>query len=323
MNNNHISINYSKASTIVRRRTQTRTSTTSSGGYQNWRLEAEAFLIKIAGPQSKQAMEVSLSMWAPATWRARMSLLRRIRSRGLITPQSVVDCLAALPVSCQTKLTYAKGMSAILGLLGVSTLPLRIFIKGLRAMGACVPIHQATPITRSQIDTVMSALPERPAAAVWLAWATSSRWTEAASVSRSMLVECCPNRVIVNWGQHTKSTRLNPFTPSQYAVLEGEVARRVYRAMRLLPRNEPLSTWSSDRLNRVLRRVLGSGYSSHSIKRGAVTTLLRAVASGHIPIEMVSRLAKHATLQSTLRYAEGSSATALALGTQRVTALLA
>eukprot|EP00760_Papus_ankaliazontas_P009569 PhM_4_TR14103/c3_g1_i2/m.95358 len=291
-------------------------------GSHDWKHEAEAFIVQIAGPQTVQALNVSLSMWAPSTWKARMSLLRRIRSRGPLTPQKVVDCLAALPVSHQTKLTYAKGMAAILGLLGVSTLPIRIFIKGLRAMGASIPIHQATPITRSQVTTIMSVLPQRPAAAVWLAWATSSRWTEAAAVSRSMLIECCPNRVIINWGQRTKSTRLNPFTPSQYVVMEGAVAARVYRVMKSLSMREPLTTWSSDRLNRVMKRVLGNGYSTHSIKRGAVTTLLRAVAAGRIPIEMVSRLAKHASLQSTLRYAEGNSATALALGTQRVTALL-
>jgi hypothetical protein len=85
---------------------------------------------------------------------------------------------------------------------------------------------------------------------------------------------------------------------------------------------EALTDMTTDQVSAKLKAMFGDGYSSHSIKHGAVTRLLSLVQDGNISLAEVMRLSKHKELNTTLRYAGDPISTAKALGTQAATALL-
>ena len=124
------------------------------------------------------------------------------------------------------------------------------------------------------------------------------------------------------WGHKTKTTKAHPFRPDTMVVIEGAYTNQIYQYLRCLSPNTHISTLSSMEITRFFRRHLGRGYSSHSIKRGAIHQLMEHVAGKRITLEEVMRIANHRQLPSLLRYSGVNEHTARALGTQSTTRLL-
>jgi hypothetical protein len=132
--------------------------------------------------------------------------------------------------------------------------------------------------------------------------------------------------VVVDWANKTKTTRQQPFKPYRHAVVIGDWTFQLYAVLSELPEGRPLSTWSTAKISRHLSDISGRKLTAHSLKRGALDVLLKAVADGLVDGETVSRLAKHAAgapvVPTTVRYAGNMLNLALAQGTQHASKLL-
>ena len=82
---------------------------------------------------------------------------------------------------------------------------------------------------------------------------------------------------------------------------------------------QPMSRATVTEADSKIRKILGSGYGTHSAKRGAITQLFKQVADGNVRLDEVQHLAKHQSIESLLRYNSDPVTTALALGTQKAT----
>ena len=69
-------------------------------------------------------------------------------------------------------------------------------------------------------------------------------------------------------------------------------------------------------VSKFLRDQLGTGYSSHSLKHGAVRAMIEEAASNKLTLQDVMRPSKCKQLGTLLRYSGATETTALALGTQ-------
>ena len=224
-----------------------------------------------------------------------------------------------------TRHTYMKALKALLTHTSrtLNLGPVNMYLRSLVATGALVPTHQAKPLTAQQADK-LATKSTRPGqrTAVRLTWKGCCRWMEVASLTRDRFKTLTPNRIVIAWGQTTKSGRTKPYSKSMYTVIEGRWTPEIYADVLRLPQGQPLTRTSASALSAQMKRLFGPGYSSHSIKHGAVTYLMRLVAEGKLTLEEVALLAKHASVETTLRYAGDPETMALALGTQRATQLL-
>lgn len=274
-----------------------------------------------------EVIQAMSPMWARGTWAARGRIWRQLvefaAARGAApTAMMAVRMLTTKTNTVQSKHTEAKSVMALLRQMGQQTRPIELYVKALQAQGALEPVRQAKPITQAQMLRVAAAVPVDARTAVQLTWKAASRWSETAGLTRDQFVEVTPNQVVISWGRSTKSSRLQPFRESMYTVIQGSGTDMIARAVKHMKPGRPLTTTTTEQLNRVMRRVLGPGYTSHSIKHGAITELFRHVAAGKLTIPEVMRLAKHKQVETTLRYVGSPVDAAMALGTQRATQLL-
>ena len=270
--------------------------------------------------------------WSKSTWDSRCGLWTRFETWSAgqpMTPFRAVTFLRQQTCEVQAKLPYAKAFCALFSHMASNTAPLKLYEKSLVAQGALVPIQQAKAMTKPQVLRLAARILNKykakgrgAAITTKAAWKVAGRWTETAEITREMCPVLTPTRIVVAWGQKHKSGRLKPYSKSMYTVIQGDWTAEICAYIKTLKANQPLTTWTTRKISLVMRTLFGQGYSSHSIKHGAVTFLMRLVAQGIITLEEAARLAKHANVETTLRYAGDPEATALALGTQRATALL-
>ncbi len=243
----------------------------------------------------------ALDPWLPETWSA---------------------FVRSLQVSVQTALQYVKMGSAILAF--ASRSPLQLASRSFRAQGALVPFRQAPPLRRAQLDHP-SLLPHR--LALLLAWKAAARWDEVQRLRLpESFVRIAVDEVIIDWGQATKATRLDPFRASRFAVLVGPSVDEIFVLLSALPPG-PVTSLPTGMLTSLLRAVFPAERpSAHSLKSGALDVLAGAAARGEITLAELSLLAKHKTgaeaCPTTLRYVRDTVTLARALGTQKLTALL-
>lgn len=217
---------------------------------------------------------------------------------------------------------YAKNLATMFLQHEANVTPLRTYQKALAKQGALVPTKQAPPVSKMQLLKLLRVLTPRAAACALLAWKTASRWTETASITKDQLVEVSDERIIIYWGQKTKSSKVNPYTPAMFTVVEGDLTPRLSKILRNLPQGQPLCTMTCSQVTRLMKRHIAPNYSSHSIKSGAISRLFEAASKGLITVEQIMRIAKHKDVSTTLRYARNLAHAAIALGTQGCTNLL-
>jgi hypothetical protein len=156
--------------------------------------------------------------------------------------------------------------------------------------------------------------------AFYLGWKTASRWDDIAQLRGAAVLSWTVESVVLYWGAYTKTSQSGRHlhephlltvvvrATSGWDAQEFEFARVLLAAL-----TEQAS---------VLLQSVDPRLSGHSLKRGAITHLIRAGA----PLELISRLAKHAVVSpfsaTTLSYAGDAPSLAWALRTQEVTSLL-
>ena len=276
-------------------------------------------------------------MWAPSTFDLRRCVWDRLqawcqRENLPITEDSAVLFVAAAGVSPQSELTYAKALSALFGHLGWERQCLLTYCTALRAQGAAIPIAPARPLDKSTLTEWLLAneesLPRGLLIAVMLAWKTASRWDEVSHVTRRHFVQVDQQELIVDWFRIPKLRKANPFVPSRYGVVVGDWTCTIAAYVATMLPDARLTDVSTAQLRALWSRdPMMEEFTCHSIKRGALTHLGRALDAGaDIDPWRISLLAKHDhTLvvgKQTLRYIADPIAMARLHGTQHVTKFL-
>jgi hypothetical protein len=281
----------------------------------------------------RDTLQVARQALAATTWQSRHCLFRRfVQARAALNHEDVGAQLAmfvqAQQVTPQSRLTYAKTLSAIASSLGWEVPLLRLYMSGLRKQGAEAPLHQATPISRRRMRQVIEATQDaHTRAALFVAWKTASRWADILTLTKESFVQLSDNQVVIEWS-HTKSSTQGDFNPWRWTVIHDALPMCwLLRIIRGLRRHQPLTTIPTENVPPLLQRF-GGDYTAHSVKRGAVDHLVREAAAGRLDMQLIPLLAKHQNPGCqlppavTLRYAGDKVSLALMLGTQRATMLL-
>lgn len=289
--------------------------------------------LRSLSPITAQVIRTARGTWAPTTATARVRLWDRFTEWHKEHPTASMDLALAKFTVAQdvlpsSALTYAKQLNATISRFGMTAPILRLVMSGLLARGAGTPTHQAPAITRTELEWLLRQLPERFATPCLLAWKCAARWADLSPLQRQHFLMTQPTRIIIRWGV-TKSTRLTPFAPTLWTVVDDEDPNRlrpILTRVAALGPGEPFTTVTTAELDREFYR-LRLKWTAHSLKRGAVTALIEAAAEGLVDPWIVARLAKHKSAlhefpETTLRYAANDPATALMLGTQQATKLL-
>ena len=285
--------------------------------------EEVQFVMEVMGIRKWTTQQALVPMWCQTTWLTRARLLRMLHSRRLkLFDDDVVKLINDMSLSLQTKETYLKHLIALMVQSGKLATHSRLLLKSLIRRGSQIPFQQAQPLTKAQLNKLLPFMTSEMAATVLIAYKTASRAGEVALLKRRDFIVARPDCIILYWGNKTKTTKAHPFRPDTMVVIEGAYTNQIYQYLRCLSPNTHISTLSSMEITRFFRRHLGRGYSSHSIKRGAIHQLMEHVAGKRITLEEVMRIANHRQLPSLLRYSGVNEHTARALGTQNTTRLL-
>jgi site-specific recombinase XerD len=197
-----------------------------------------------------------------------------------------------------------------------------MFLKSLIAQGAAVPKRIPVCITREEIESIVVDMPSRLAGILLIMWKAAARYSETAALTRSRFIHLSPDEVTLDWGQGTKSSRLAPFRPDRFTVIKGWGTDRICQVVKRLKPDEPLSRMPASSFAKTLSNYAGRKMGTHAVKHGAVHHLMENVVKGAITMSDVQCLAKHKSIETTIRYAGANRTTANALGTARATNVL-
>lgn len=243
------------------------------------------------------------SVFAESTWEAKAGVWRRFRRWCVaqnirVSGLSAALWVAATGVAAAAKLTYLRHLIGILEYLRYGTRVPRIYAKALEARGGTVPKKQAEPLLPTDLRRVLEAMDRKDRLALLLCWKTAARWGEVQQLHPMRdFVRVSPQRVVVRWGRIPKGRSRNPFVPSAFAVIEGPGTSELSKGIAALRRQgcTKLTGLSTRRFAALIKKVMGNGYSAHSVRRGALSHLQGVMAEGRGEFGEVelARLAKH------------------------------
>ena len=293
-------------------------------------------------PLLAPALPTLRKIWADGTWRARASLLERLRLFSAMNSidtwsmgMQAVAMISSLEVAKQTKLSYAKTLAAMSRRFGHECPLLDAFIAALRADGATIPMTQANPVTREDVLALCTRAfdQELPIhqALLYLMWKTASRYDDVTRLTRESVIFQEDNVAVIEWPA-TKSTRSDPFRVSGWTVIvEENIPVLLFDALdtiSALPPNQRLTTMASGTFTRWLQAQPNRSHlTCHSFKRGSLGYLISAAAEGRLDPRLIPIMAKHKDQLhdfpvTTIRYAPNKVDVARMFGTQNATRLL-
>ena len=123
-------------------------------------------------------------------------------------------------------------------------------------------------------------------------------------------------------GAQNQNDKNQPYRPDSFVVIEGKYLQEIYDYIRHLRPRQKVAPVTTMQVTQFLRAKFGNAFSSHSIKHGAVRTLMRYMAQGKVELEHVMRIANHKHLSTLLRYSGINETTAIAMGRQNASVLL-
>jgi len=307
------------------------------------------------------AAHVISKMWADSTITTRESIYQRClvyleRHRLPLTGQSVVIFLQSLsvgpkPVTIRGRHQYGKDLMSILNYSHLDSTMVSMYLKGLRAMGALEPLHQAIPMPFEHFQLLLQepGLHFNTKLALMIVWKTCARWDDVYELPLTndgivdkdpgQLTDTAlrPDQVIIDWKRNTKATRTDPYRASRYAVITGEnFTREIYEGIKEAQSqmsttdnsSQFLTTCTTDKMDTLLAEWCAlrnlPKYTVHSLKHGAINHLMGKVTLGlKVDLSKLALLTKHkmvTELTGTLiRYIQNREAAAIALGTQDIT----
>jgi integrase len=276
------------------------------------------------------------SMWADSTMDQRRHLVQRWMEycnlhQMPLTGDSALTFIMSIPeLAIQGQLAYAKAFSGTLKHLGIDRQALLTAQSALRAQGAEIPIEQADPITKPQVIQLLQCIRDwRLKLAIMIAWKAASRWGEVSLMCREHFLSITNNEVIIGWGTLPKGFRKDPFRPSMFTVIVGDMTSEIATLARRTTSEIPFCPWTTHKFDAEMKKTRQFKHvTGHSFKHGAATQIAEKAANGaQVQPHELSVLLKHKLTYdllsaTTLRYPSLGPDLARWLGTQRVTALL-
>ena len=195
-----------------------------------------------------------------------------------------------------TAFKYSKDLKQLVFQTGGSldTIILADYQESLKKSGALLPQHQAIPAERKDVEAALSLMAEREVVGLMLAWLTSSRIGEMPHLTRDSFVDKGDGLWVVTFPYHKGDPfRLGTAIP----VHLGSWRVRLEKWIHSLRPGEQFTSLTTARAAAILDRVR-TGLTAHSIKRGALVTMLRA----GVPLSMIQIMAKHKDLETLLMY---------------------
>lgn len=203
-----------------------------------------------------------------------------------------------------------------------------MYVRAIKTAFGLRPSSSARPLTPEEVFRIMQELPPPVQLAFFIAWKTASRWADVKAL--------CPCDVIaINQYEAavcfpiTKATYMRPFRPDLLVHLVSQFPiTGLLAQMQRLPPQKPITNWTTAVLNRTMRKILQDRtVSSRCIKKGAADHLIKQVAQGRLPLDVVGRLLKHAKTpqiigDTSVRYTTDKAQMAVAMGSGKATILL-
>lgn len=223
--------------------------------------------------------------------------------------------LEAKIITVQTAFKYSKQLRQISKQMKISfdDDAVKEFQAALKREGALKPEHQAIPAEREDVVRALGYLTEGEAVGMIIAWVTCSRVGEVRHILKEDMVNVRGDL----WSVTFPYSKGDPFRLGTTIVAHfGEWADRVKHHVTKLNPSQGVSSLTTERAAAVLDRVR-PGLTGHSIKRGALTTLLKA----GVPMSILQILAKHKDLETLLHYLPRTEV-ALGLGMHEATRAL-
>lgn len=310
---------------------------------------------------NNKAIKVLAQLWAETTLTNRKYLWMRFNKfrqekchKDTSTDWALLAFLESIPnLQQNSKLQYATSLAAIHKRLSVELPLLRMYNRSLLKQGAAVPINQATPITVEQIlEARRNAFNQsnwRMHAILFLMWKSVSRHSDVARLQKQDIVAMTATTITIKWNcQNVKNLKGQHNRIETVTVVEHEDDQEMQQVRHWINQiPEPhqfVCPVDIAKFNKFLKEFVTVQpkpnmskqqqldlISSHSIKRGAVTYLVRVASESNLDPAIISRIAKHrhwfqplaeATLGYNATSNEAVEALATLLQTQKASRLL-
>jgi len=320
--------------------------------------------ILLLNPQQQynnRAMKVLSQLWAETTMKNRRYLWMRFNKfrqekckQGTTTDWALLAFLESMPhLQQNSKLQYARALAAVHTRLSIDLPLLKMYNRSLVKQGASVPLNQATPITTDQILEVrrhaFNQQNWRMHAMLFLMWKSASRHSDVARLQRQDIVAMTATTITIKWNcQSVKNLKGQPNRIETVTMIEhqdDQEMQQVRRFINQIPNPQSfLCPVPLDKFNKFLKEYVTlppvanlskqqqlENLTSHSIKRGAVTHLVKVAPESDLDPAIISRIAKHrhwfqplaeATLGYNATSTEAVESLALLLQTHKASRLL-
>lgn len=320
--------------------------------------------ILLLNPQqlyNSRAMKVISQLWAENTMKNRRYLWMRFNKfrqdkcqKGTTTDWALLAFLESMPhLQQNSKLQYSTSLAAIHNRLSVDLPLVKMYTRALLKQGAMVPLNQATPITAEQILEVRrNAFNQqhwRMHTMLFLMWKSVSRHSDVARLQRQDIVAMTATTITIKWNcQNVKNLKGQPNRIETVTVVEHQDDMEMQQVRRFITQitvpSHFLCPVPLDKFNKFLKEFVTlppqpnvskqqqlEHLTSHSIKRGAVTYLVKVAHENELDPAIISRIAKHrhwfqplaeATLGYNATSNEAIESLAALLQTQKASRLL-
>jgi len=186
--------------------------------------------------------------------------------------------------------------------------------ESLKRDGALRAAKQAPPAEFKHILATEPLLTPHEYLGMRLAWVTASRIGEIQHLRKEHFEKMGPLLWSITFPYH----KGDPYRLGTNIVVRvsEDLDKLLTARLEWVPSGQPVSNLTTARAAAALAAV-HSGLTAHSVKRGALTRMLRA----GVPLPMIQLIAKHKDLETLLVYLPRAEVS-MALGTQDATALL-
>ena len=203
-----------------------------------------------------------------------------------------------------------------------------MYLRAIKTAFGLRPSSSARPLTPEEVYRILETLPPPVQLVFFIAWKTASRWADVKALCPMDVIPISPYEAAICF-PITKATYMRPFRPDLlvHLVSSFPITGLLAQMSRLQP-HKPITKMTTAQLNKAMRAALRDPtVSSRCVKKGACDHLMKHVAQGRLPIEVVGRLLKHAKTpqiigDTSVRYSTDKATMAVAMGSGQATVLL-
>ena len=203
-----------------------------------------------------------------------------------------------------------------------------MYIRAIKTAFGLRPSSSARPLTQEEVYIILEALPPPVQLIFFIAWKTASRWADAKALCPTDIIQINQYEAAICF-PITKATYMRPFRPDLLVHLVHKFPiKELLAQMSTCNPCKPITSVSTMGLNKMMRSILKDrNVSSRCIKKGAADLLIKHVATGHLQLDVVGRLLKHARTpqlihDTSVRYTTDKATMAIAMGSGQATFLL-